>query len=148
MLAQRSRKFAQLPLREKFLLIEATTLLGLARLALWFVPFRRIVSLLGNMRAESSVELTSAQAARAKQIGWAVGTMSRHSLWKYTCLAQAVAAQAMLKRRGVPSTLYLGVAKDDEENFTAHAWVRSGRAILTGAPGHDQYTVVAAFGDG
>ena len=42
----------------------------------------------------------------------------------------------MLKRRGIPGTVYLGVMKDENRPVTlaAHAWVRCGSIILTGAP--------------
>ena len=45
------------------------------------------------------------------------------------------------------STVYLGLAKDDQEGLAAHAWIRSGDRILTGADAHDQFKVIATFGD-
>jgi hypothetical protein len=53
----------------------------------------------------------------------------------------------MLKRRNIPATVYLGVMKDESrpEKLAAHAWVRCGEFILTGAKGHQQYTVVSKF---
>ena len=39
----------------------------------------------------------------------------------------------MLERRNIESTLYLGTAKDDQGQFIAHAWLRSGPFYLTGA---------------
>jgi hypothetical protein len=53
----------------------------------------------------------------------------------------------MLKRRRIAATLYLGVAKkkDQPEQLAAHAWLRCGDAILTGAAGHRQFAVVAVF---
>jgi hypothetical protein len=53
----------------------------------------------------------------------------------------------MLKRRRIAATLYLGVAKkeSDPEGLAAHAWLRCGDVILTGAAGHLHFTVVAAF---
>ena len=145
MLTDTARKFARLSLREQLLLSEALLFLGLARLGTRLVPFRWLARFLGRARAESPAELNAADAARVKQIRWAVVTLSRHTFWECACLVQAIAAQLMLKRRGIPSTLYLGVAKNDEQNLIAHAWVRSGRAILTGASSHQQFTVVSTF---
>jgi hypothetical protein len=51
----------------------------------------------------------------------------------------------MLRRRGVPSTLYLGVMKDDTAGLSAHAWVRSGDVVLTGATGRERFTVISTF---
>jgi hypothetical protein len=33
----------------------------------------------------------------------------------------------------------------EDRTLAAHAWVRSGRQLLTGANGHEQFTVVAKF---
>jgi hypothetical protein len=49
----------------------------------------------------------------------------------------------MLRRRGIHSTLYLGV--DRATGFDAHAWVRVGRVIVTGAPEHRRFSVVSTF---
>jgi hypothetical protein len=126
--------------------MEAALVLVLTRLALLFVPFRKIASLLGDAHFESPRELTIAQAVWARRVGWAVGTMNRHTFEECTCLSQAITAQWMLRRRGVPSTLYLGLAKRDG-NLIAHAWVRGGNMILTGAPSHRQFTVVATLAE-
>jgi hypothetical protein len=53
----------------------------------------------------------------------------------------------MLQRRRIPSTLYFGVAKDPDGNLKAHAWLRSGTQMVTGAAGRKQFTVVATFAD-
>jgi hypothetical protein len=53
----------------------------------------------------------------------------------------------MLQRRHIPSTLYFGLAKDDIGQLKAHAWVRSGTLVLTGAEVMHDFTVVATFAD-
>jgi len=85
------------------------------------------------------------QDVTASRIGSAVVTMSCHAYWRSTCLVQAVAAQLMLRRRSIPGTLYLGAVKDGDNTLLAHAWVRCGREILTGASGRERFTVVASF---
>jgi hypothetical protein len=87
------------------------------------------------------------QQERVRRIGRAVVTMSRHTPWESQCLVQAIAAKMMLRRRGVPSTLYLGVTKDDATGLSAHAWVRSGDVVLTGAAGRERFTVIATFAE-
>jgi hypothetical protein len=49
----------------------------------------------------------------------------------------------MLRRRGIRSTLYLGVARDP---ITAHAWLRVGALNVTGGQDVARYAVVASFG--
>jgi hypothetical protein len=44
--------------------------------------------------------------------------------------------------------LYLGMRRaeaNSSESMLAHAWLRTGNYILTGAAGHQSYTVVARF---
>lgn len=77
----------------------------------------------------------------------AVVTMSRHTPWESQCLTQALAGKMMLKRRGIASTLYLGVMKDGDTGLSAHAWLRSGTFILTGGPEQERFTVVSTFAE-
>jgi hypothetical protein len=129
------------------LLTEAAGLLVVARLAVWFVPFRSLATRLGDKMAESPAADTEAQRAAAAPIGWAVRTLGRRLPWMSQCLVQAVAITWMLQRRRIPSTLYFGLAKEEEGagELKAHAWVRSGTQILTGAREHHEFTVVATF---
>ena len=129
------------------LLAEAGGCLVAARLAVWFVPFRRIANRLGDKMAESPAEDTEAQRAAAARIGWAVRALGRRLPWMSQCLVQAVAATWMLQRRRIPSTLYFGLAKDTGGELKAHAWVRSGTKVLTGAKGRHAFTVVATFAE-
>ena len=138
-------RFARLPGDEKLLLLEAALLMAPARLAVLWLPFRMIAPLLGRQRCESPLEVAPRQELTAQRIGAAIATIGRHCFWRSTCLVQAVAAQLMLKRRGIPGTLYLGTARDTENNLLAHAWTRCGREILTGASGRERFTVVASF---
>ena len=69
----------------------------------------------------------------ARSIGWAVAAVGRTRPCEgHVCLPQAIAAHQMLKRRGIPSTLLLGVAHEDSK-MIAHAWVTVGDLIVTGA---------------
>ncbi len=129
------------------LLAEAGGCLVAARLAVWFVPFRRLAIGLGDKMAESPAEDTEAQRASAALIGWAVPALGRRLPWMSQCLVQAVAATWMLQRRRIPSTLYFGLAKDTGGELQAHAWVRSGTQVLTGAKGRHAFTVVATFAE-
>ena len=145
MLIRRLLKFARLTFVEKLLLLEAALFMALVRPAILLLPFRWIAPLLGHERLESPLEISPAQVFKARQIGWAVVTMSYRTFWQATCLVQAVAAQLMLKRRGISGTIYLGAIKDKENKLLAHAWVRCGCEILTGASGSKQFTVIATF---
>jgi len=138
-------KFLRRPQTEQRLFLEALFWLALSRLAILTIPFRRIAPFLGKTMVETSSDFLVLDLPI--QISWAVRTASRYTPWESKCLAQAMAAKIMLKRRRFPSTLYLGLLKEGEKGLSAHAWLRCGDRILTGAPVHRQFKVVAAFGD-
>jgi hypothetical protein len=132
------------------LLVEAGLCLVVVRLALWFVPFRRLASRFGNTMEVSPTDETEVQRVAMLPIGWAVQVLGERLPWMSQCLVQALAATWMLQRRRIPSTLYFGIAKDSSgqlKDLLAHAWVRSGTQVLTGARGRDGFTVVATFAD-
>ncbi len=132
---------------ERFLLLEAFVLLGIARLLVLTIPFRWLARSIGKHMNESGENVDPAELQFARMVGQAIRSAANYTPWKSVCLPQAVAAQWMLIRRRIPATLYLGVAKNESlpQKLAAHAWLRCGQVILTGAPGHRQFTVVATF---
>jgi hypothetical protein len=97
--------------------------------------------------AETPFDDTSPSVGR---VGGAIQAVAGHTPWRSKCLEQAIAAKAMLRRRGVQNTLYLGVALDasgPHRRIIAHAWVRSGTVHVTGGAGVDDYAVVASYAD-
>jgi len=122
-------------------------LLGVARLLVLSVPFRWLAKSLGQHMRESAQEAASTEVALAMLVGRAVQSAANNTPWQSVCLPQAVTGQWMLKRRNISATLYLGVMKAEHkpEQLAAHAWLRCGSRILTGAAGHRQYTVVSTF---
>lgn len=140
-------KLGRLSWADRFLLLEATFWLAVTRLALLTVPFRRIAPRLGTLQHESAAAVPTPMVQSASRIGWAVRAMARRTPWESACLTQAISAKAMLRRRRIQSTLYLGVAKNKSQPMQAHAWLRCGTAILTGAAGHEQFTILSSFAE-
>ena len=130
-------------------LLEAAACLALAQGVVWAVPFRRVARLMGVPgRESSSGPLSPRHEKEALRAGWAVRAVAARTPWESRCLAQALAVMLMLRRRRLPGTLYLGVAKpaaNDVRKIDAHAWVRCGPDLLTGAAGHERFAVVASF---
>lgn len=131
---------------EQRLFVEAFFRLGIARLWLLFLPFKRIAAGLGQLKVPEPV-FAAADLPQAKRIGWAVQAAARRTPWRSACLAQAIAAQTMLRRQGIGGTIYLGVANDPDNpaKLKAHAWVKCTDTIITGRAGHQQFTVVSTF---
>ena len=135
--------FIRLSAAERSDLIEAVALCALAGVLIRVLAFRRLAARLGRHMAVSPATIDAATSAEVARIRWAVGAAARHLPWRPVCLPQALTAQWMLRRRGIPSTLYLGA--DPARDYDAHAWVRAGATIVTGGPREERFAVVASF---
>ena len=120
-------------------------MLGLARLAVLALPFRWVMRASGDHLVQSPNDIPVADAETAERVAWAVQSMRHLTPWDSNCLAQGIAGQQMLRRRGVESTLYIGVDKNVPRSFETHAWLRCGRKTLTGAGLQDQFTAVVSY---
>lgn len=146
-LYKKARKFTSYPMDVKWMFIEAYFYLAWGRV-LKLLPFSRVAPSLGERMKETEyVRCTEQELILLRKISIAVHAMSRVTWWESQCLVKGIAALKMLKRRGIPSTLYLGSGRDDTGNMVAHAWLRSGSYIVTGSEGHERYAVVGMFGN-
>jgi hypothetical protein len=144
----RFRKFVALPARDRLLLLEACLNLGLARICVWAVPFRFIARTM-CIRSSGSVppDLSPDQLRLARNIRWTIRLAARHVPWNAVCLPQSLAARLMLKRRGIPATLYFGVRKSPSgaRELEAHAWVLAGLIEVTPRQEPENFVVIATF---
>ena len=140
---KRVGQLVRLPATERADLLEAVATCTVASILLKVLPFSRVAPRLGRHMAESPPHQPGATSGQVARVGWAITTAARYLPWKPVCLPQAVTAQWMLRRRGIPSTLYLGT--DPSQNYDAHAWVRAGGVIVTGGPHHGRFAVVSTF---
>ena len=130
------------------LVLETFCMLGLCRFLIRYIPFNLMASrMLGWFMAETVKTLPPDAAEVAADVGWVVERMADHTPWESACLPQAMAAQNMLKRRSIGSTLYLGLGKSDrcKTGHEAHAWLRCGTAILTGESEMGDFQSVACY---
>lgn len=132
---------------ERRLFFEAIAELLRAKVLVHTFPFRRLARTLGRPQAETPPAIEPARRAVAVQVSWAVQCAARHVPLGFVCLPQAIAAQRMLRRRAIASTLYLGVATDREnpDGIAAHAWLRAGDKILTGEHEAAHHRQLASF---
>lgn len=136
-------RVTRLSASEAGLLGEAILGLMVSGILIRWWHFRNLARRLGAHMAESPVDQEPAHRLVAHGVRWAVRAAARRLPWHPVCLPQALTAQWMLRRRGVPSTLYLGV--DPGSRYDAHAWVRAGRLIVTGGPLRPEFVVVSTF---
>lgn len=144
---QRLHHFWQHPWADQWLFVQAYFCLGLAWGVIHTLPFRCIAARLGAYMGDSPDTITPAQTQVARRVSWAVRRASSLTPWPSVCLPQAMTAKALLRRHGIPSTLYLGAAFNESKALMAHAWLRCGPLYVTGGPGHEHYGVVASFAE-
>ena len=134
----------QLPWRDRILLLEAILWLAAARFAIALLPFRYVGSLaaISVRRPELPQEK---RIVEARRIRWVIITCARRVPWRALCFEQGLAAQLMLRRRGVPSVLYYGVAPDTKGGLAAHVWVREGEVDIVGGEFASRFAVLATF---
>lgn len=120
---------------------EAIFLLGVARLLIRFVAFRRILGWIDRLFVGSP------QPATPDLHGFAriITSAARNVPWRALCLEQALAGRMMLGRRGIASTLHLGVV-NEAGRMEAHAWLECAGVIWLGGEVAPEYTPVARFG--
>jgi hypothetical protein len=130
----------RLQVRRRLYLREAFVTFVLARLAVRFVPPARIFSWID--RPPKRLNRFSDEVG---WVAWAVETTATKWPTDAQCLPRALAAHAMLRRRGVASRVCLAVAREDRE-VTGHAWVEVGDDKIIGDTGGDRFTRIAEFG--
>lgn len=128
--------------KASFLFAEAWVYLGIARVMLVFMPFRKIAPMLGESIYADTASLPS--SLRPHRIRAAISRAASCAPWRTKCFEQALAGKLMLRYRRMSGVIFFGVNKAGAE-LKAHAWLESEGVIITGAKGIEQYTVIARF---
>jgi hypothetical protein len=119
---------------ERALLVESLSALAMARFLVKVTPEKRLVAQFGGVRASGE----SVFAGSISNIGAPIGAMLERAAhlacWRAMCLEKALAGKWMLSRRGVASTMYVGMARSGTQ-FIAHAWLVGDDLTITGAVG-------------
>jgi hypothetical protein len=145
-------RFRQVDSRRRMLLPEAVAYLLAARLALIVIPFPRLARRLGSFVPPTDGRVSEGRAPApdetvqlAEAVSWAVTRAARYVPFKAVCLPQAMAAQVMLRRRGVKSVMHFGAAKGTEKPLDAHAWLDAAGVEVTGYPVAEGFAEIACF---
>jgi hypothetical protein len=129
---------------ERLLLAEAVVFLAFAALAVALFPFRQVGAVASRSTHERSLP-EQALAATVNRVRWAIEAASRRVPWRALCFEQGLTAQHMLRRRGVPSVLYYGAARDSGTDLSAHVWVRAGDVDVVGCEIASRFALLATF---
>jgi len=126
---------------ERRAIVEAVATLMVASAIVRFSPFRAVARIARRpVRARAPADAERVVAT----IAWAVGAVARRARFRAVCIEQGLAAQAMLRRRGIATTLHYGVANDDGD-LAAHVWVRWGERDVVGCREAPRFRLLASF---
>lgn len=104
--------------------------LALARLRLDSAATRKKIA--ASSTPETAETLDPRQSAVVDRVAFVIPRVGARLPWRADCLVQALAAERWLARRGIATTLHLGVRNDAESAFEAHAWLTAGEQVVTG----------------
>jgi hypothetical protein len=121
------RKLMRLNARELAALATACRLLALARLDLARRPVRLVLEELSSPPSQLAMP-----EQQAKLVSWAIAAAATRVPWRADCLIRAMAAARWLRRGGTGWKLSIGVRREPGGRLSAHAWLESGRHIVTG----------------
>ena len=123
------RSFWRLSWQDRLLLVETILSLAIAGIVIAVLPFR-YVGLLAARPIRQPTPLGQARVYQVGRVRWAIITIAARLPWRALCFQQSLAAQLMLRRRGISSVLYYGAAQDDRSGLHAHVSVRAGDLLL------------------
>lgn len=146
----RTRRFLALSALERRTFVAAWWELVRVRWALRRTVFaqlqkRRAEALRPKAMATSAEGTANVSPAEDRaRVGWAVASAARF-VPGATCLPQAMAAQALLARRGIGSTIQTGFDRTEAKGVEGHAWLVCDGEVVVGDIGLDRFVPVASF---
>lgn len=134
---------------------EAMVLLTMGRLLQGYIPLARWSRLLGSPQqvpaawrsGEQPIPVAAFTSAEI-EVARAVRRASARLPWRSSCLAEATAAQVLLRRRGEPGAVVIGLRRPDQgtvPGWEAHAWLYGRSGAVTGGPAAAGFTATSLF---
>lgn len=133
----RLHKFFQLSFHDRLILCQAWGLFLFAELALRILPLKSLLAVGQKLSLKTRQEPGAARPAWVPHLGWLVEVAGRYAPVKATCLKQALVLSWLLGRRGIATTLRIGVTRGGG-SFEAHAWLEQDGQVVHG-PGGREY---------
>lgn len=145
-LARRLRKALALSWQQWFVLLCACGLLNFIRLLLWRFPFGKVRAWLAAFSSKWTTT-TPGLTISVPFIAWAVSAASRHTPGGAMCLVKALTTQLLLNHYGYTHQLHIGVTRNAQQVFEAHAWVEyEGQVIMGYLDNLDQFNRLTTAG--
>ena len=125
------RRWRGLPSADRGLLLGVLACLPAVAAALRVFGLRRVCRILSGAAATER-RARADDAGKAQAVGRLVDIAARRGVGRPTCLARSVTLWWLLRRRGIDSTIRIGV-RTVEGRMEAHAWVEHAGLVLNDA---------------
>lgn len=132
----------RLSARQWGVLIEAVLYLSVSAVAIAFLPFASLARLASRHGGQRMID---PDQQRVVEIGRIVSSVARYLPFRAKCFECGLAAQWMLRRRGIASTLFYGAALETDGKLAAHVWVRASDLDVVGCANAADYALLARF---
>lgn len=106
-----------------------------ARIVLARIEPQQLLALNAQTKALCSVNRRDGiqQDAALERVAFLLPRIGARTPWRSDCLVQALAAQRWLATYDIASEIEIGVRRDVDSTFLAHAWViQNGKVVLGG----------------
>ena len=137
-------RFRELSPERRRAFMRAGLLIAAIRTGLAVLPFRQMLQAVRRAaRPRTGSRPRSGQPSQFdKDLAvWAVETAGRRLLTRNPCLPQALAVLILFRRAGEDAELHMGVTRDEDGPFEAHAWIESdGKVVIGGDVPIESYT--------
>lgn len=145
------KKYISLEKTERRIFNQTLFWLMFAFILVRLIPIKWFSNLLGvfNSRPadgkEKKLDLNNKQLQFISVLQKSIRQLKKRLPWTVKCFEEAIAAKKVLEKYNIKTTIYLGVAKKEEEVLIAHAWLKSGDVFISGEKGHKHHTVVGFY---
>ena len=137
------RTFLSLDRSDRRTTIEALASLAVAQIRIRLIAPRNWRSQFGPIDShDGGTAIAPDQVEPVRRIRLAITRAARNLPTDPNCLPQALAARAMLRRRGIATSLFLGVERDPAGEPHFHAWLKVGPEWVTGMCDETRYTLL------
>jgi len=138
--------FADLSFHLKVMLLEAFIWSILANLAIKFLPLKTYRRYLDSKQGKDLSRVDEDIIFKiAKDFRIVLTILSKNVPWEIKCYARAIIAKQLFRRKGLHSTITLGLTKLENNQLIAHAWLSHHNRCIIGHNGQYQFVRMAEF---
>lgn len=134
---KQTARFVRLPTRQKAIASEAAGFVILASCLVRLLSLPRTLQIVDRILPDCRSAGGTPPEESLDSVSWAVTGVTGTLPWSVSCLARAVSARTMLRRRGFQAQLRIGVRPapgqaDRASGIAAHSWVEAGGRVVVG----------------